>query len=106
MFEFLQSISDFFTTGIYTFFEEAADYFIVSLLIWYLKAKLLALEYAWDIASQVLDAFQISAKISAAFGLLPASAMNIVNFFRFPEAVNLIVSAAATRWVIKVIPGL
>lgn len=106
MFEFLQSISDFFTTDIYTFFEEASDYFIVSLLIWWLKAKLMALEMAWDIAQQVLDAFQISARISAAFGILPASAMSIVNFFRFPEAVNLIVGAAATRWVIKVVPGL
>lgn len=106
MFEFLQSIADFFTTGIYTFFQEAASYFMVTLLIWWIKVKIMGLEFAWGVASSVLQGFQISAKLATAFGYLSAEAQATVSFFRFPEAVNLILTGAATRWVIKFIPGL
>lgn len=106
MFEFLQSISDFVQQGIYTLLQEWAVYFTTTLLIWYLKAKLMALEFAWTVAQGILEGFQITSRLSQAFGLLPSSAASIVNFFRFPEAVNLILSGAATRWVIKIVPGL
>lgn len=106
MFEFLQSISDWFQTGIYTFFQEAAAYFLTTMLIWWVKVKIMGLEFAWGVAQGVLNGFQISQKLSAAFALLPSEVLGTVNFFRFPEAVNLILTGAATRWVIKFIPGL
>ncbi|MCG2577595.1 DUF2523 domain-containing protein [Dechloromonas sp. XY25] len=106
MFEFLQSISDFFQTGIYTFFQDAATYLITTLLIWWIKAKIMGLEFAWGVAQGILQGFQVSQKISAAFSMLPAEVLGTVNFFRFPEAVNLILAGGATRWVIKFIPGL
>lgn len=106
MFEFLQSLSDFFQTGIYTFFEEWAVYFTTTLLIWWVKAKMYGLQFAWSVASSILEGFQVSSRIAQAFGMLSPEAAGIVNFFRFPEAVNLIMTGGATRWVIKMIPGL
>lgn len=106
MFEFLQSISDFFTTGIYDFFAEAAKYFVTTLLIWWVKAKIAGLEFAWGVAQGVIDGFQVSARLSSAFGMLPPDVSSIVNFFRFPEAVNLIMSGAVTRFVLRFLPGL
>lgn len=106
MFDFLQSIADFFSSGIYSFFEETFTYLITTLLIWWIKAKISGLEFAWGIASSVLQGFQISAKLAAAYSMLPAEALAVVNFFRFPEAVNLILTGGATRWVIKWIPGI
>lgn len=106
MFDFLQSISDWFQTGIYTFFQEAAVYLTTTALIWWVKVKIMGLEFAWTVAQSVLAGFQVSQKIASAFALLPSDVMSIVNFFRFPEAVNLLLSGAATRWVIKFVPGL
>lgn len=106
MFEFLQSLSDFFQFGIYEFFQQAAEYFITTLLIWWVKAKIAGLEFAWSVANSVLQGFQVSQRLASAFGILPAETLAIVNFFRFPEAVNLMLSGAATRFVIKFVPGL
>lgn len=106
MFEFLQSISDFFTTGIYTFFEEAATYLLTTMLIGWIKIKIYSLEFAWGVASSILQGFQVSQRLTSALGFLSAEAQNTVNFFRFPEAINLILTGGATRWVSKFIPGM
>ncbi len=105
MFEFLQSISDFFQTGIYTFFEETAVYFTSTLMIWWLKAKLAGLEFAWAVAQQILQGFNVSSKLAQGFAMLSPDVMQIVTFFRFPEAVNILISGGATRFILRMLPG-
>lgn len=106
MFEFLQSISDFFTTGIYTFFEEAAKYFVTTLLIWWVKSQIWGISFAWEVGQSLLSAFNVSSHISSAFGALSSEVMAGITFFRVPEAVNILLSAGATRFVLNMVPGL
>lgn len=106
MFEFLQSISDFFTTGIYTFFEDSAKYGITTLLIWWVKAQIWGITFAWEIGQSVLSAFNVSGQIATAFGSLSPEVSAGVTFFRVPEAVNILLSAGATRFVMNMVPGL
>lgn len=106
MFEFLQSISDFVTTGIYTFFEEAAKYGITTLLIWWVKAQIWGITFAWEIGQSVLSAFNVAGKVASAFAGLPGDVSAGINFFRIPEAINILLSAGATRFVMNMVPGL
>lgn len=106
MFEFLQSLSDFIMTGIYTFFEEAAKYGITTLLIWWVKAQIWGITFAWEIGQSVLAGFNVAAQVSTAFASLSPEVSAGIAFFRVPEAVNILLSAGATRFVLNMVPGL
>ena len=104
MFEFLQSISDFFTTGIYEWFMSAVAYVMESALIWYFEMKVSTITYAWDIAKNVLQALHLSTQLQGAFSALPASVSSGLAFFWVPEAVNMMLSAGVTRLVLRYLP--
>ncbi len=106
MFEFLQSISDFFTTGIYEFFTEAAKYLTTTVVIWYIKAQIWSLTFAWEVGSSVIANLNLMSQVNSAMGLLPAQVSSGINFFRVPEAINMLLTAGATRLVMNLVPGL
>lgn len=105
MFEFLESISNFFTSGIYDWFTATAAYFAETLTIWYIKSQIWGLTFAWEVGQNVLSGLNINAQISAAFGGLPPPVAQAAQFFRVPEAINLLLSAGVTRLVMSLIPG-
>ena len=104
MFEFLNSIADFFTTGIYLFVVDASAYLLSTAIIWYWKIKLAGLEFAWSIAQGVLSNLNITQSLQTFWGALPSEVSAGASFFRVPEALNLILSALATRFVMSLIP--
>lgn len=106
MFEFLQSISDFFQVGIYEWFKETAAYFMQTLIIWWIKCQIWGITFAWEIAGNILQALNINAQINAAFGGLPPQVISGMQFFKIPEGLNLLITAGMTRFVLGFIPGL
>lgn len=104
MFEFLQSISDWLQQGIYTFFQDAAAYFLTTLLIWYWKAKLAGLTFAWGVAKAMFDSLNMSATIMSFWGGLPAEVSGAAMFFKVPQAVNMLLTAFGTRFVLRFLP--
>lgn len=106
MFEFLQSISDFFTSGIYSFVEEAAKYLIETAIIWWIKTQIWGLTFAWEIAQGVLTSLNVSQHIAAGMSSLSSEVVAAINFFRVPEAINILLTAGVTRMVMSLIPGL
>lgn len=106
MFEFLQSISDFFQQGIYTWFEETAKYLITTGMIWFIEAQIWSLQFAWEIAQGVISSLNLSSQITASFNGLPADVLNGVKFFKIPEALNLLFTALVTRLVLNMVPFL
>lgn len=106
MFEFLQSLSDFFLSGIYTWFEETAKYLITTLMIWFIEGQIWSLEFAWEIAQGVISSLNISDQIVVAFNGLPGDVLNGVRFFKIPEALNLLFTALVTRLVLNMVPFL
>lgn len=106
MFEFLQSISDFFTTGIFQFFSDLWAYSVTQLIILYFKIQLEALKFSWGIAQGVISGMGVNNLIQNSWSGIPVDVQATLNFFRIPEAVNLLISAVVTRFVMSVIPGL
>lgn len=106
MFEFLESIATFFQVGIYDFVEQAFKYFAVTLTIWWIEGQIWGLTFAWEVAQTVLSALNVSQQIAAAFNGLPGNVSQAAQFFRVPEAINLLLTAGVTRLVMSLIPGI
>lgn len=106
MFEFLESIATFFQVGIYEFFQEAFKYFAVTLTVWYIEMQIWGLTFAWETAQTVLSTLNVSQQIASAFSGLPAQVSQGAQFFRVPEAINLLLTAGVTRLVMSLIPGI
>jgi hypothetical protein len=106
MFDFLQNLSDWFTSGIYSWFEEAMIYAMQSLMIFFIKMKLFGLRFAWGIAESVLTNLNVFSTIQTLWGSVPGDMYAMLNFFNVPKAVNLLLTAVGTRFVFRFIPFL
>jgi len=96
-----QQISDFINVGIYTLLTK----FAAQLIKWYVaamwKAKLAALVFSWGTAQELLSSLNVSSYLNTAWSSLESRTLSMLVFFRVPEAVNIIISAAATKFVFR-----
>ena len=106
MFEFLVSLANWFSTGIYDFFVEWMAYFISSMVLLWFKLQLTGLDFAWGLAQTVIQNLGISSAIASAWNSLPVDIVSTARFFKVPEAFNILISAGVTRLVMSFIPGL
>lgn len=103
---FLNFIWEFLTSGIYQLLEDSVVYFGVKLTIWSIEFMAWSIEISWEIAQGVLTAYNVQAHLDNAWSLLPAEIANGLAFFRVPEAINNILTALTTKFVMRLIPGL
>lgn len=99
--DFFNAILDFFKSGIYDFFKEWFATFVIWSTVAMIKAKLVAISFAWDVAKEVLTQLGISAYLAAAWAQLDSGVLNALTFFRIPDAVDIILSARVTRFVLN-----
>lgn len=100
-----------FMNGAIDFFNDLPDKsdsywerIIVWLLIAYLEAKLYMLEIAYEIASALITAVGISDAINSAWTNVPVTARAVLTYLKIPEAINMIISAVITRFVLGFMP--
>lgn len=104
MFEFFDFIGTWLTTGIFDFFSKAIIWAFEKYTIWQYEHLVWALQFSWSIAANILSDFNISGKIAAGLSFLPPQAAGFVAYTRLPECINILVSGAATRFVLRFIP--
>lgn len=105
IFDFFDWVADIWNTGIYDFFTEFVEWFVIKLATLYIEMKIGAVQFAWDVAQGVMAELNISAAIEEAFGYLPSDTRAALTFFRVPESVNVLVSGLLTRFVLRFLPG-
>lgn len=96
-----QTVSDFFTTDLYTFVTNATAWFIQWAVVAMWKAKLAALTFSWGVAQQLIINLNISGYLNTAWASLDSRVMSALAFFRIPDAVNMIISAGVTKFVFR-----
>jgi hypothetical protein len=101
---YLNSIAEWFNSGIYNFATEAVAYLMTQLFILWLKSQLFMLEFAWGVAKSILQGLNVSSLLSSAWGMLPAEVAKAAAFFRIPDAVNLLLTAGTARFVLGFLP--
>lgn len=105
MFEFLQHLANWFSTGIYDFVVEAMGYFISSAILGWFKLQLVLLEFAWDIGKSILQGLGLNTLLQSAWNALPPDVLGELQFFKIPESVNLLLTGVCTRLAMNFIPG-
>ena len=99
--DFRQYIEDIRSTGIYQFFTKFfAEYIKWAIVGWY-KFKFQSLVFAYDVASDILSSLNLKAVVQQTFSGLDFRIVQIISFFRIPEAINMILSAYTTRFVLN-----
>lgn len=101
---FFNWISEFFSSGLYTLITEAFASLIEWLMLLKLKMMLWSLEFAWGIANSLISSLGISTAIENAWGSFSGPTLSNLMFFKVPDALNMIVSAIATRFVLRFLP--
>jgi hypothetical protein len=102
MFDLLAKIYEFLIVGIYDFIVVAIGYLFAKLFLLWLEIKLWSISFAWDIAKEFLATMNLSGLINSSFSGLSQNSRAALQFFRVPEAINILMSACATRYVMKV----
>lgn len=99
----IQYFLNWFSTGIYEFaeqaFKEATAWYVVAVV----KAKIYMVGFAWDVAKIVLENIGLSQFVNSAWGALSPKLIGYLTFFKVPDALNIVIQAYATRFVLNVI---
>lgn len=106
MFEFFQSISDFFNEDIYQFCVDAFAWFVTWSTIALVQFKIWAVSFSWDVAKSILETFDISGKISSSMSSVPGDVQNLLFFFRVPEVITNLFAGLVGRYSMRFIPGM
>lgn len=104
MLDFFDWLYTWLTSGLWQTIQTAIGWLIMKLAIWKFESTLWALQFSWSIGKSVVESLSLSSHIQAAFGSIDTKVLNNMTFFRIPEALNIILSALAARFVFRFIP--
>ncbi|WP_347986041.1 DUF2523 domain-containing protein [Methylomonas sp. AM2-LC] len=96
-------VSEFVDTGIYDLLTKFTAWLIQWLTVAWFKAKLLALTFSYSVAQQMLTNLNISSYLTTTYSNLDSQTFAAINFLRIPDAINLMISAAMTKFVYRVL---
>jgi len=72
------------------------------IVLWYVEWKIAAIELMWSIAEPLIDSLNLTDVISSLFGGLSNDVKMFITELRIGEAVNLMLSAYATRMLLRI----
>lgn len=88
--------------GIYTFFEDLLKELVAWIVISKIKFQIWALTFSWDVAKTIIFNLNIGSYINTAYNSLDSVLLAYLNYFRVPDAINLIIQALVTRMTLNV----
>lgn len=97
-----QWLIEFFNTGIYDFFKQSMEEFVAWIVIGKIQFQIWAIEFMWGVAKVILVNVGISQMLEAAWGGLDSVLLGYLNFFRLPDALNIIFQAYVTKVSLRV----
>lgn len=89
-------------------FAENSDSFWERIILWltitYFEMKIHVIQFSYAIAASFLDAVNISGLINQYWNSLDSQILGALSYLRIPEAINIILSAMGTRFVMDLLP--
>ena len=83
-----------------SFFDRALLWIIIS----YFQIKLEAFKFAAHLAEGVIQNIGLSNTINAAWSSIDSRIVAVLNYCRVPDALNLILTAYVTRFILALVP--
>lgn len=101
--QFANDISEFINSGLYEFITEVLAELIIYLTVSAIQAKIFFTSIAWGVAQEILTSLNISQYIQSAWNGIPPDSLQVLNFFRVPDALNIILNASVTKYAMNVL---
>lgn len=77
---------------------------VIWLMISYLETKVMMIEIAYHFADLILSSLNISSLLSAGWSSIDSQILGVFTYLRIPEAINMILSAFVTRFILGLMP--
>ncbi|MDF3868645.1 DUF2523 family protein [Pseudomonas denitrificans (nom. rej.)] len=101
---FFQWIWDFLAQGVYDFIKDGLVVATKAAMYSALQTFILLLDVSFTVARELIDSLGISAMVRGMYAALPADIAAGLAFFGIPQALNIIMLAAATRFCMRFVP--
>lgn len=101
---FFQWIWDFFAQGVYDFVKDGLVVATKAAMYGALQTFILLIDVSYTVARELLDGLGIPAMLRGMYGALPAPIAAGFAFFGVPQAINILIVAAATRFCMRFVP--
>ncbi len=98
---FFNWILEFFTVTIVDMVKDGIEWFVVKLTVFYIDMKIQMLQFAWGIASGILDTFNLSSVISSYASQLDSSLAYVANAIGIFDAFNMVIQAGISSFILK-----
>lgn len=105
----MEFIADFFN-AFWAFLDSIAafvDDFMVKIGAWmvisFTKAKIAFIGFGWEVAKEVLTQLNVSGTIESLWGQLDSQVLGVATYLKLPEALNMLINARVTRYVMDVL---
>ena len=103
--DFFDYIAGWLDSDLYEFAVEWTAVFVKEATLATIGWTILAVQFAWDVAQQIMDDIGFSAFIANMYSGFDSQLMNVLLWFRIPEVVSVTINAYVTKYVMRWIPG-
>jgi hypothetical protein len=105
VYEILVLIYEFFIYGSYEAFVEFFSFAIQLFTQWMFEFYKMMLIFSWDIAKNIISDLSITQVISQMFSHFDSDILDVLMYFKVPDAFNVIVNAFVTKYVYSFLGG-
>lgn len=104
MLDFFDWLYQFFIDGLWVYVSSAIEYLTQHIMLAFFQISLWLTFQAWEAGKLLLSSYNVSAMLTSAYSALPADVSSMLGFFRIPECINILLSAGATKLVLRATP--
>jgi len=81
--------------------EKWTAHLIEAAVVAKIKIEIWAVKFSWGVAADILKDIGAADAINAGLDALPSEIHEMLNYFGFPAAINTILNAAVTKFVLR-----
>lgn len=101
--DFFKKVLNFFDNGLYEVIGNVLKYYVSAVGIFSLELKMAAIEIAAGMADKIISTLNISGTINSLYSALDSKIAAFVAYLKIPDAINLLLSAHLTRFIMNLV---
>lgn len=101
--DFFTDFWGFFETDVPNFIDRFWAYVTVWAVKFYFEMKLESIKFAWFIAKEILESFQVGSQIASLANALPQDVKAALVDSRFFDGLNIYLNALVTRFILRIV---
>ena len=97
-------LAEFVNSGIYELLTNFIAYLIIKFTEFSIAITIFFTTLGWGVAKAIITQLDLSSHLNNTLGYLDSNALQIIYYMKIPEALNVILTGALTRYALTFIP--